>query len=124
MPPLVVTKIRFRKNKLGKWGLPARYTAALFSDHVEFSRKNSSDFDSVRISEIAKAALGNGVIVMRLTNGETRSLYFDSVALKAITRSLSGGIISLLVMRTSKKRSTAAFWLEQLKQLGVVTVKV
>lgn len=36
----------------------------------------SKGTDAVQISEIAKGALANGVIVLRLTNGETRSLFF------------------------------------------------
>jgi len=131
MQPLLVTNIRFRRNKVGKLGLPKKYTASLFPDHIEVINKSKTDSENIAISEIAKAALANGVIVMRLNSGETRSLYFISVSQKVGTRGfgiggfIGGAVSGLLMVNASKHKADAEDWLGQLRKLNVdTTVKV
>lgn len=125
MQPILVNNIRFRRNKIGKLGLPKKYTVALFADHIAVSRKNNTDSENIPISEIAKAALANGVIVTRLNDGQSRSFYFESLSQKIGSGPFIGGAVGgILAMKSGKNKAAAEAWLEQLKALGVDTVKV
>lgn len=124
MGPLLRTNIRLRRNKIGKLGLPGKCTALLFADHIVFSDKSNTDIENVLISEIAKAALAKGVIVIRLKDDETRSLYFDTVSQKVGTRFIFGLVGGFLSMNASKNIASANAWIEQLQKLEVDTVKV
>jgi len=135
MQPLLKTTLRYRKNKVGKLGFPERYTAVLFTNRLELYQRDIL-VDTFLVADMRKAALGKGVIVIRLNDGQTLSLYFRSVPEKLGNGSLSiysalnlsavmtGLLYSTLTAGSRKNKANAEAWLAQLQALGVPTITV
>jgi uncharacterized YccA/Bax inhibitor family protein len=73
-------------------------------------------------AQIKRAAVGDNVVVLLLTNGNLLSLYFESVSSSSLRRSPGLGIIfpllSLVIDRGKAKMNSEA-WAYQLEGLGI-----
>lgn len=149
MSPILQTAIRYRKNNLGKKGVPGKATASFNQTYLQFTSGNKGNSDIVQISDIAGGALAKDVIVLRMKNGETRSLFFKSVVqhvgssgvlVAAAVGSLIGyqllsvlgvgivaavlaGVEGLMTMNAGKHRASAYIWLDQLRSHGITMIE-